>query len=114
MALGIFFYITGPQDQVSYWPEEERRHCPAIIERGSGAGQEGGRDVADASLAATGLPAAELARLGIPLSDTALMKIYPRTFIWFPVINGNIKKIHVFAPCNLRMQYFTLYYCFNF
>ncbi|KAL5965610.1 Exocyst complex component 2 [Taenia solium] len=69
---------VGPQEQVSYWPEDERRRCPAIIERGSGARQEGGGDVVDASLAATGLPAAELARLGIPLSDTALMKIYPR------------------------------------
>ncbi|KAM3187005.1 hypothetical protein ACTXT7_003182 [Hymenolepis weldensis] len=69
----------GPQEQVSYWPEDERRRCPAIIERGSGvAKQEGGGDVVDASLAATGLPPAELARLGIPLSDTALMKIYPR------------------------------------
>ena len=77
----IIFPLTGPQDQVSYWPEDERRRCPAIIERGSGAGQEGGRDVADASLAATGLPAAELARLGIPLSDTALMKIYPRVLL---------------------------------
>lgn len=71
----------GPQEQVSYWPEDERRRCPAIIERGSGGiRQEGGGDVVDASLAATGLPTAELARLGIPLSDTALMKIYPRTF----------------------------------
>ncbi|KAM7543045.1 hypothetical protein Aperf_G00000010691 [Anoplocephala perfoliata] len=70
----------GPQEQVSYWPEDERRRCPAIIERGSGGPrQEGGGDVVDASLAATGLPAAELARLGIPLSDTALMKIYPHT-----------------------------------
>ncbi|VUZ54897.1 unnamed protein product, partial [Hymenolepis diminuta] len=70
----------GPQEQVSYWPEDERRRCPAIIERGSGvAKQEGGGDVVDASLAATGLPPAELARLGIPLSDTALMKIYPHT-----------------------------------
>ncbi|CDS37200.1 exocyst complex component 2 [Echinococcus multilocularis] len=68
---------VGPQEQVSYWPEDERRRCPAIIERGSGTRQEGGGDVVDASLAATGLPAAELARLGIPLSDTALMKIYP-------------------------------------
>lgn len=69
--------MTGPQEQVSYWPEDERRRCPAIIERGSGTRQEGGGDVVDASLAVTGLPAAELARLGIPLSDTALMKIYP-------------------------------------
>nr|CDS25580.1 exocyst complex component 2 [Hymenolepis microstoma] len=68
----------GPQEQVSYWPEDERRRCPAIIERGSGiAKQKGGGDVVDSSLAATGLPASEIARLGIPLSDTALMKIYP-------------------------------------
>ncbi|VDM15773.1 unnamed protein product [Hydatigera taeniaeformis] len=69
--------LTGPQEPVSYWPEDERRRCPAIIERGSGTRQESGGDVVDASLAATGLPAAELAHLGIPLSDTALMKIYP-------------------------------------
>lgn len=74
----------GPQEQVSYWPEDERRRCPAIIERGSGvAKQESGGDVVDASLAATGLPPAELARLGIPLSDTALMKIYPRESLTF-------------------------------
>ncbi|VDD74680.1 unnamed protein product [Mesocestoides corti] len=70
---------VGPQEQVSYWPEDERRWCPAIIERGSGSRQEGGGDVVDASLSATGLPAAELARLSMPLSDTALMKIYPHT-----------------------------------
>ncbi|VDO08431.1 unnamed protein product, partial [Rodentolepis nana] len=74
----------GPQEQVSYWPEDERRRCPAIIERGSGiAKQEGGGDVVDSSLATTGLPASEIARLGMPLSDTALMKIYPRKLLIF-------------------------------
>ncbi|KAL7058878.1 hypothetical protein AAHC03_013194 [Spirometra sp. Aus1] len=71
----------GAQEQVSYWPEDERRRCPAIIERGNASTPEGGGDVADASLlfSATGIPVAELARLGIPLSDSALAKVYPST-----------------------------------
>ncbi|VDL98598.1 unnamed protein product [Schistocephalus solidus] len=71
----------GAQEQVSYWPEDERRRCPAIIERGNASTQEGGGDVADTSLlfSATGIPVAELARLGIPLSDSALAKVYPST-----------------------------------
>ncbi len=80
--------FLGAQEQVSYWPEEERRRCAAIIERGSGGGAGGGggsRQSADgtdmavsALCSATGLPVAEIARFGVPTSDTALSKIYPR------------------------------------
>lgn len=81
------FFLLGAQEQVSYWPEEERRRCAAIIERGSGSGDGsrhsddgggGGGGGLDILCTATGLPIAEITRFGVPLSDTALMKIYPR------------------------------------
>lgn len=73
---------VGAQEQISYWPEDERRRCPAIIERGSGSRPEGGGDVADASIlcSATGIPVAELSRFGIPFSDSALAKLYPSKY----------------------------------
>lgn len=107
---------VGPQEQVSYWPEDERRRCPAIIERGSGvAKQEGGGDVVDASLAATGLPAAELARLGVPLSDTTLMKIYPRKFsqLYLHRFTGFKWHISLILP-PLMMYYFCRLIMKNF
>ncbi len=96
--------FLGAQEQVSYWPEEERRRCAAIIERGSGGGAGGGggsRQSADgtdmavsALCSATGLPVAEIARFGVPTSDTALSKIYPRECLPAYAIENSHFSVH--------------------
>ncbi|VDP80746.1 unnamed protein product [Echinostoma caproni] len=79
---------VGPQTSVSHWPEDERRHCPAIYEHGSdgnaaGSGVGGGSaSVSGTKTGAeldpsTGLPMSELTRINVSLSDSALRTIYP-------------------------------------
>ncbi|OON20185.1 IPT/TIG domain protein [Opisthorchis viverrini] len=72
---------VGPQTSVPYWPLDERRHCPAIYEHGSGGSSGGAPGTAPVSSGdldpSTGLPMSELTRINIPLSDSALRSIYP-------------------------------------
>ncbi|THD28494.1 Exocyst complex component 2 [Fasciola hepatica] len=82
---------VGPQTSVSHWPEDERRHCPAIYEHGSegstggsGGGGGGSGSATDTKSGAeldpsTGLPMSELTRISVSLSDSALRSIYPVT-----------------------------------
>ncbi|KAA0187476.1 Exocyst complex component 2 [Fasciolopsis buskii] len=83
---------VGPQTSVSHWPEDERRHCPAIYEHGSegstsgsgGGGGGGSGSATDTKSGAeldpsTGLPMSELTRISVSLSDSALRSIYPGT-----------------------------------
>lgn len=75
---------------MSHWPEDERRHCPAIYEHGSegstsgsgGGGGGGSGSATDTKSGAeldpsTGLPMSELTRISVSLSDSALRSIYP-------------------------------------
>ncbi|GAA38120.1 exocyst complex component 2 [Clonorchis sinensis] len=72
---------VGPQTSVPYWPLDERRHCPAIYEHGSGGSSGGAPGTAPVSSGdldpSTGLPMSELTRINIPLSESALRSIYP-------------------------------------
>ncbi|CAL8094670.1 unnamed protein product [Calicophoron daubneyi] len=76
---------VGPQTPVTYWPEDERRHCPAIYEHGSESRSGEGTGAARTATGipggieldpSTGLPMSEITRMNIPLSDSALRQLY--------------------------------------
>ncbi|CAH8655198.1 unnamed protein product [Schistosoma curassoni] len=74
--------VVSPQTVVTYWPEDDRRVAPTS---GSTSAGSSGSTVAVGCVPgaeldhSTGLPMSELSRISMPLSDSALREIYPRS-----------------------------------
>ncbi|CAH8635391.1 unnamed protein product [Schistosoma intercalatum] len=74
--------VVSPQTVVTYWSEDDRRVAPTS---GSTSAGSSGSTVAVGCVPgaeldhSTGLPMSELSRISMPLSNSALREIYPRS-----------------------------------
>ncbi|KAK4474438.1 hypothetical protein MN116_001593 [Schistosoma mekongi] len=74
--------VVSPQTVVTYWPEDDRRVAPTSV---NNSGVSSGSSIAVGCIPgaeldhSTGLPISELSRISMPLSESALREIYPRS-----------------------------------
>ncbi|TNN05780.1 Exocyst complex component 2 [Schistosoma japonicum] len=74
--------VVSPQTVVTYWPEDDRRIAPTSV---NNTGVSSGSTIAVGCVPgaeldhSTGLPISELSRISMPLSESALREIYPRS-----------------------------------
>ncbi|KAL3314949.1 Exocyst complex component 2 [Cichlidogyrus casuarinus] len=73
----IMTRAVGPQQQVTFWPEDERKTCPAIISSGKDAQDDNETPSSNTVIdSKTGLPISQLVYLDNALPDNDLQEIY--------------------------------------